>query len=208
MALSKADQANWNKIKGTLENFEEEPEYQQVVDEEKEKHRDKSLPELAEFFVGTVKQKAALAQTEKVLNIQKMAADQMLRERMENLGLEKVTVSGGVSLFSKGVVRTSLLDRDLLRDSRLQNRDEHKKMEGRLDALKEMKAAGHDVDGLIDKAVKDWEALGQPTYEESVLSINPKTLESMNKELALSGKDALPGTEMKLAESLGYNGIK
>lgn len=104
----------YDQLKGKIQPFQQEPEYQAKVDEAKISIQALSTPELARKFAMDRAAKNLYEGSIKTLNIQLEAASQLLCEQLDAEGLQKVQLLTGETCYTQTEPYSSIENRDEL----------------------------------------------------------------------------------------------
>jgi len=100
----------YDKLKGKLPAFEQEPSFQQKVEEYKSKCLQLETSELVKMFSSVRQTKKNLEEVISKANIELEALSQLLVENFEASGLTKITLESGLSCFQQTEPYSSVID--------------------------------------------------------------------------------------------------
>lgn len=117
--MTKASEAAYKAAKAKMPSFQQEPGFQDVVNERKRelKHRLKmdkkevTVVALAEILQEEIVKKRLLEEEDKFIKLTRVALDQLIIERMEAENLDSVRLKSGALFFPKEDVYCSVEDR-------------------------------------------------------------------------------------------------
>jgi hypothetical protein len=104
----------YDKLKGKLPAFQQEPSFQQKVDEAKSEYLALEPSDLARTFSSVKQRKKSFEDLISIANIELEALSQMLVENFEVTGLSKFQLSTGETCYQQTEPYSSVMDQEAL----------------------------------------------------------------------------------------------
>lgn len=104
----------YDKLKGKLPAFQQEPSFQQKVDEAKSQYQALDTPELARTFSSERLKKKQCEAAQAMINVELEALSQLLVENFEASGLAKLSLETGETCFTQTEPYSSVSDQAAL----------------------------------------------------------------------------------------------
>jgi hypothetical protein len=104
----------YDKLKGKLPTFQQEPTFQQKVDEAKNAYQNRDMTSLVTMYSSVRQKKETLNDQIASLNIELEAISQLLGQHFEDTGLSKLTLEDGTTCYTQTEPYSSVSDQSTL----------------------------------------------------------------------------------------------